>query len=258
MENLKYIQSLGCIVIINSEQIMSLRSNKAFILLWTITSVIGWSVGMFMSQTIFIVLLKFLIVGPLFDIPSAFSFLPGVNEFSGILMLAVSLMVNWSFIGVPVTGLQWLILKHRVIWADYWFASVGGWTLGGGLSGIWLGATLLLSYQSKDLLQINKVIIGIIIGFSQWLILRKYYFRAGWWIFLCGGIWAFGHIVASYGASMVLCQLSIPTTLYRIADPTTIEFDMVSAILDGFLIGLTTGLLLLSLAKRAKSSASQT
>ncbi len=101
----------------------------------------------------------------------------------GVLSRSASIgsLVNF---GVPVVlGLaQWMVLRHRVARAGWWIAAtVGGW--GGG----WMLAVFLFVLWGEPVGEpvpgiTFQVAWGVVLGLSQWGLLRRWARRAGWWI----------------------------------------------------------------------------
>ncbi len=106
-----------------------------------------------------------------------------------------------SILGMVPLGLglgltQWLVLRKRFRRAGWWVLATAGGQVGGGIVLAFGG---VLSYVGYDYLQevlvvvlvstLSGVMAGAILGLAQWLVLRRWVRRAGWWILVtaaCG------------------------------------------------------------------------
>jgi len=96
------------------------------------------------------------------------------------------LLPNISFvtIGIGMGVLQWLVLQHRLRKAWRWIiATTLGWLL---------GSTLILASLPEGMDFLAGVIIGITTGTAQWLVLRREFYWAGWWIVISVIAWTTG------------------------------------------------------------------
>lgn len=85
----------------------------------------------------------------------------------------IILSLIWGIVGGIIGIIQRLILRQAGLtikrWADW---TAVGWAVGGAMvMGLGIGHWLL-----------QQVVLGLAIGVMQWLPLRKYVRRAGWWI----------------------------------------------------------------------------
>ncbi len=90
------------------------------------------------------------------------------------------------------------------LWAQWLLATTVGWIIGLASGG--------------------ELGIGLIIGFTQWLVLRRYVSQAGWWILVTALGWGIGW-------SIIVSGFIIPADL-----------GLSSSVFSGALLGLTVGL----------------
>lgn len=136
--------------------------NRAFWVEWTVASVLGWTVAGFMLR---------------------------------------QLSMTFSIYGAVIGLAQWRVLRKRASRTGWWvLASALGWPVG------WLAASTLGRCCTSDDVVFQAVgitlfmaLIGAVTGIIQWVPLRRWVSRAGWWI-LAGAIgWAIFTIVAWVG-----------------------------------------------------------
>ena len=66
-----------------------------------------------------------------------------------------------------ITSLQWLAINSLI------------WAVGSGIVGAYHQSGLVYDYPTSAL---SFLVVGILIGYGQWLIIRKHIARSGWWI----------------------------------------------------------------------------
>lgn len=96
------------------------------------------------------------------------------------------LLPNLAFviIGVALGIFQWIILQQRLRDAWQWIlATILGWTF---------GSILIMFFMPNVMDFIAGVVIGITTGTAQWLILRREFYWAGWWIVINVVAWTTG------------------------------------------------------------------
>jgi hypothetical protein len=102
-----------------------------------------------------------------------------------IMMLAGSLLPG-AFVGAS----QWLVLQRRVTISKWWIVATStGASLffaifvAAHFQTIFIvGAPVSTLINRLNLGLVSGLVLGILIGFSQWLILRRHSKRAGWWL----------------------------------------------------------------------------
>ena len=165
--------------------IKMLKSDRDFWFGWILATFVGWTVGSFVSDT----------VG---------------DAIAEVWFDSIGLIVLGSMIG----GMQWLILRQQVSWANQWVAvNIAVWSLGAianlfiGLAGGW--------------------IIGLFSALvMQWLVLRQQFPRAHWWI------------IVSFFSRIVGISLSIPLGSIGL-------IGFLSAIVPSIINGATTGIVMI-------------
>ena len=142
--------------------IKMIKSDRNFWFGWILATFVGWTVGSFVSDA----------VG---------------DAIAEVWFDSIGLIMLGSMIG----GMQWLILRHRVSWADQWLvANIAGWSLGA-IANLFtgrLGAGWFLGLISA--------------GVMQWLVLRQQIPRAHWWILVSLVAWVVG-IAVSFALGMI-------------------------------------------------------
>jgi len=101
------------------------------------------------------------------------------------------LIGNIFFLGIPVimagaaiSVLQWAVLHKRIHKASRWpIHSFVGWTS---------GYILFVLLSTGNYAIPNGTLIGAAVGVAQWLLLRKEFNWAGWWIIISTIAWTTG------------------------------------------------------------------
>ncbi len=119
---------------------------------------------------------------------------------SWVLVSTLSWVIGWTFvrpealIGLPIGVLQWLLVRSSFPHASWWIvASAAGWAAG------WSLIVLVLPPQVGVE---AGAMIGAALGFAQWWVLRRWVYKAGWWIPVSTLGWAVG-LSGVLGVSMV-------------------------------------------------------
>jgi len=110
-----------------------------------------------------------------------------------ILASTLGWVVGWILsgdvgVGTVVGITQWLVLRREIGRAGWWIlATAVGWTLGWAV----VMAGVIVPPQ-PDLAgsMLAGAIIGLIVGLSQWLVLRLAVDQAGWWVLASTIGWA--------------------------------------------------------------------
>jgi len=86
--------------------------------------------------------------------------------------------------GAAISALQWAVLQKRIHKASRWATySFTGWTI---------GYFLFVLLSAGNLPLPGGILLGAVVGFSQWLLLRKEFNWAGWWILISIIAWTTG------------------------------------------------------------------
>jgi hypothetical protein len=95
-------------------------------------------------------------------------------------------------IGLTVGLVQWIQMRLLIPKSGWWILATGlAWSLSLAISR-WLGAGFSLDLRGA--------MIGVLLGLSQWLLLRRYFRRAWWWIVTSALAWTLGQTL---GESLV-------------------------------------------------------
>lgn len=106
---------------------------------------------------------------------------------------AVLLPTNIAFtFGAAIGAAQWVILRSLFRQAGWWIVgSTVGWAL---------GQVLITAVFPVQDMFLQGAVLGGTLGLAQWLVLRRWVHRAGWWIIVSAVGWSAGPVL---GASLV-------------------------------------------------------
>ena len=140
----------------------------------------------------------------------------------GTVLVSGSQIANYLYYGIqPLTMialavLQWLVLRR-------WIPKVGWWapvTLAAWMAGPAIGFTaaeIVSELAGMTLRAVSGIerlpvllttliayaLVGVVVGASQWLVLRRSLPKARWWIAALAVAWGFGELAAAGGAELV-------------------------------------------------------
>jgi hypothetical protein len=108
---------------------------------------------------------------------------------------AIANAVLWALFGAAagaVVGIaQWLVLRKRVRPSGWWVAAcAAGWAIGA------LALSTALYVDEALALAVGMVSTGAAAGAAQWIVLRKRFRRAGWWVLAGAVAWIVAVAVA--------------------------------------------------------------
>jgi hypothetical protein len=142
-----------------------------------------------------------------------------------LLILVDDPIRRMAFIGLSIgilTGLveRLVLQRYKLQWNNWIPANVIGWGLG-----VMVVESLKMSGWQWGTPQLSG---GLIIGFSQWFVLRRYLSKSYWWVVACaiGSFAILSWIPVGYTFSMILEEYSIPI------------------IVAGLIMGISTGVTL--------------
>lgn len=172
---------------------------------WVLANVKGCTLGVLISLSVLII------------IP---------NEFIASIFLGVSLGYN-----------QWLILREHL-------PSSRGWILQTTL-GVLAGFTLLNIIHAKTvgafafipISVISFMLFGAILGFAQWIVLRRYFDKSSWWIMANTVAWSSSSLI------ILLLDVQLPEFIILVLD----------YLIVGVILGARTGMMLNTLIKNSGS-----
>lgn len=87
-------------------------------------------------------------------------------------------------VGTAMAVLQWLVLRSQVPQAGLWvLTSTIGWTV---------GLMILIVALPSEAGLVFGPILGLVLGFAQWLALKRWFRHAGWWLMISPLAWTVG------------------------------------------------------------------
>lgn len=102
-----------------------------------------------------------------------------------------------ALVGAATATLQWLVLRHHMPGAGWWvLASSWGLAVGGGLT---YALNLGPDVGELHAAVVGGAVTGASLGAIQWLVLRQFVSRAGWWVFTNSIALAAGFAFVAYG-----------------------------------------------------------
>ena len=145
------------------------KPERSFYLSWIVLTSLCVPIAYFFS----IIILKVIT-----DIVGDYVFVNGIRHITEDYLAMYALVPS---ISILTGALQYGLLRHYLPRMGWWvFATVAGWLLGVlsiALPG-WLGWT----GTPLNNLDLIFLVMGVAIGITQWLLLRRRLARAGWWI----------------------------------------------------------------------------
>ncbi len=170
-----------------------------FVALWVFATTLAVFMGRAIGDALFPVLAyPALMVAVLFIAPRQAATLDGIDlaQLAGY----VTTMVGT---GLIVGLAQWRVLhgrSHRFRW--WWPATSGGFVLGAFLnvafrSHLWN----LLGDNAIGLISLD--ILGVAVGWAQWLLLRQRAARAGWWVLASALGWQLGFLARRWSRELI-------------------------------------------------------
>ncbi|GEM_PF-1952304 len=227
--------------------------SQPFLLLWTLVNIVGLP-GLLIPYGIGYFLLTGLALVS-----------DGTIGFGWVLFVFMLMMLSGIVSGGWFGFWQWLVLRKQI-------SSSGKWILTSsiGMAAGTLLSSLIIYAISSDpiseyidsvdfsilaMLATPGIINGIVIGISQWLVLREWTYRAGWWVVIMPVSFTLGLLIFSSGFILwyllaLFIQISALTerNALQFSDIWNIEtlriFVMSGACVGAISIGLITGVLL--------------
>jgi hypothetical protein len=129
---------------------------------------------------------------------------------SSVMLTTVFLAAFGTVLGAAIGFTQWLMLRQHVHKAGWWVpASAVGWIIW--CLGIVIATALTQSNGTasevrlaNDIIVIAAGAIGLTVGVSQWIVLRRRVRSSGWWILASIVGWAIiGYLLATQGVTIV-------------------------------------------------------
>jgi len=151
-----------------------------------------------------------------------------------------------------VAGLQWLVLRRYLVelrWFSWVGAAVAGYLAALVCMALAAAASLILGTRLVDLIGLSALrlltvivlggLIGAVVGFAQWLVLRRHLTASVWWI------------PATFLAWVVVALLT-PTSL--VFHDSTTAAQLMSQVISGLVIGSITGMTLILLLRKSREA----
>ena len=172
---------------------------------WTLAAVAGWAIGEFLFRV------------------------------SGELVWGALLFRGAHVLGVGVAVLQGLVLHRHLAQAGWWILATGVAAVLGGIAVLAATADVLYITRGIEVSSVASIALsvlgsGLLVGCSQWLILRRHVARAGWWIPVSGLSLVVGWLVGAMVVEYALAPQNHPAA-----------FDLVAGLLSAVIYGAITG-----------------
>jgi hypothetical protein len=161
----------------------------------------------------------------------------------GVIPAAVLAVLAGTLIEGTVVGtMQWLVLRHplkSMRWRSWTLATALGafvaWTLGmipstfffRGADTAATSTTPMSDLMVYALAAAMGLALGAILGVPQWLVLRRYVLKAGWWVLANALAWMLGMVVVFIGTSFIpagaiALQVALLLLLFIVAAGATV------------------------------------
>jgi hypothetical protein len=154
-----------------------------------------------------------------------------------------------------VAVLQWLILRRYLVelrWLSWVAATVVGQLAALGFMAFSAAGSLILGPRVVEFIGVSALrlltvivlggLVGAVVGFAQWLVLRRYLAKSAWWVpatFLAGA------------AVALLTPTGLGSSFGRTAT------QMIPQLISGVIVGSITGMTLIWLLRDSQNVASQ-
>jgi len=105
--------------------------------------------------------------------------------------------LSFAVMSLAIAIAQWLVIKQHIRGFGWLWATLISGSVGGSFSS-WASFQLAVTYgDAVDLLVIYACLRGFSMGVMQWMVMKSYFKRAGWWIVSTTGSWYVGVMVGS-------------------------------------------------------------
>lgn len=202
------------------------RGGRLLWLGWICAGAIGWGAAPLVNALLGSVLTRFV----------------GFHEWTAVRNTGVILVAAQ---GVALALAQWLVARRYVRGAGRWaWATAGAAALAVGAMAVVVRGPLHAQWWTYDEILLLE---GVVVGLAQWLVLRPYGARAGWWIVVSALVWPLA-VIAAVLASAPVARLAGP------AGSGAWWFIVVVTLgwaLGGGLYGALLGRVLVSLLRRS-------
>lgn len=118
--------------------------------------------------------------------------------------------LSFAVMSMAIALMQWLVIRRQILGMGWLLTTFLGGSLGGALSS-WVSFQLAFTYGDvADFLTIYACLRGFSVGLAQWILLKQYFRRAGWWI---AATTASAYISLTIG-SLLIFQLGYFLTIF--------------------------------------------
>ncbi len=194
----------------------ALHLGRNFVLQWSLANAIGFGVG---SAVTFSAFMISSLIGSL-DSPSPTSW-------------TLIKVLLWAAVGALLGVMQWFILKRQGIWTGQQSRWIIASAIGLGIAMDRSGYTLFSGTPSVLLTIAKWTWLGVVVGATQWFVLRQRVNRAERWILANAIGWPIGMAVGEFLAGKALMWLLIGPAIWGI-----VVGSVCGAITGSFLIWL--------------------
>lgn len=122
------------------------------------------------------------------------------------------LLLTGALEGTVLGVCQWAVLRRYVHHSAGWILATTGGAIVAWLVGLTISVLMAIVYgTSRDRVATQALIAGVmllgvglggVMGFAQWLVLRRHLQRSAWWIIANAVAWSLGLLVAFIGAGL--------------------------------------------------------
>lgn len=116
--------------------------------------------------------------------------------------------VLFPVVGVCIGGMQWLILRRYTAGADIWVLfTAAAWPLCYAFIGLAIRGAITIggvSFTGPASWMATFALIGAALGGIQWLVLRRHFSQAGWWVLASAAGFA---LFAAFGSQIDILAL---------------------------------------------------
>lgn len=147
-------------------------------------------------------------VGAVAGFPLAIAVLQVIAVATAVGERAIFPYILFPVVGICIGGMQWLILRRYTAGANLWvLATAAVWPLCYAFIGLSIrGAIEIGGFPFTSLASwvVTFALIGAALGSIQWLVLRRHFSQAGWWVLASAAGFA---LFAAFGSQIDILAL---------------------------------------------------
>jgi hypothetical protein len=154
--------------------------------------------------------------------------------------LAIALIVRQWLVGLIIGVAQWLVIWNRFPKSGWWILATA---LGFGFawSPAWRLAIAILSsgwgaWRYSIEWPVVLGVTGTLVGLFQWLVLRQWVYRAGWWILASPIAGVTGGVLAMIVFDVVFRNVDSPTLAWFLPAITGLTSGLVYGAISGYVL----------------------